>query len=187
MSNDIRTPLIKSYRDIEHSLDNITTYRIGSDYIWYSIGEIILNSLPEVNTDHGYDLCGSMLSVITGSNSRCHDIINDIRDYRKDYEDILNLMQVSGDIQEVGEAWKKILISGDLESIIDMTDTLKLFRTKFLPAVKKYIEFWYESYHKNYNTSPLDKIIKIKSNRIKQFTDIVDGYIQVMICLSPRV
>ncbi len=174
--------LCNSYGVIQSELNSLIDQPLVKRYLWYSMGEIILKSASDTNnvSAYGVDVCGSMMTLLTGNNSKCHEIIYNVMDHNTDYEETLNRMQISENIQEVGDLWKEILKSGNIETLVNLSYILKKYSDDFLPSVKDYIEFWCKNCHENYNKKALDKIIRDKSNAIKQFTKIINGYIEII-------
>ena len=175
--------LSKGYHIINFELNNlINDQSLIQRYLWYSMGEIIIQSAPGSGNmvAYGADVCGSMMTLLTGNNFACSRIIHTVHDSDIDYEETLNRMQISENIQDVGDVWKGILKSRNIDELVNMSNTLKKYRTCFLPNIKNYIKFWNKNNNENYNKKAMDIIIKDKSNAIKQFTNITDGYIEII-------
>ena len=173
--------LSKGYNEINLELNGlINNQSLIQRYLWYSMGEIILQSEHGINVNFAADICGSMMTLLIGSNSECRDIIYNVRNRNTDYEETLKRMQISENIQDVGDEWKEILKCGDIDTLVNMSNILKKYSADFLPCVKYYFEFWCKNYHENFNKQTIDKIIKNKSNAIKQFTNVIDGYIEII-------
>lgn len=174
--------LSNSYRVIQYELNCLIDQSLIERYLWYSMGEIILQSASDSvrASAYGVDVCGNMMTSLIGNNSKCHDIIYNVMDKNTDYEETLNRMQISENIQDIGDEWEKILKGGNIDTLVNVSDILKIYSTDFLPGVKGYIEFWNKHDREKYNKQALNKIIRDKSNEIKQFTKIIDGYIEIL-------
>ena len=174
--------LSNSYRVIQYELNCLIDQSLIERYLWYSMGEIILQSASDSvrASAYGGDVCGSMMTLLKDSNDGCNYIIHNVIDHNTDYEKTLNRMQISENIQYLGDEWKKILKGGNIETLVNVSYILKIYSTDFLPGVKDYIEFWCKIANQNYNKKAMGKIIRDKSNAIKQFTKIIDGYIEIL-------